>query len=109
MEQYVIGGVIGAAFGAAVAAVGMALTQRNMKKNDTNAVMAGSILRTLLDIAAFVVVYLLRDVLPFPFYGVIIGAAIGLSIGNIILAQRLSKQIKKEEKRKKTEIDGEVK
>ena len=109
MEQYVIGGVIGVVFGFAVAIVGTVLTRRNMKKNDANAVMAGSMLRTLLDILALLAVYLLRNALPFPFYGVIIGTAVGLSVGNIIQALRIGKQIREEEQRKKSEIDDEVK
>lgn len=109
MERYLIGGVIGAAFGFAVAAVSAAATRRNMKKDSVNAVMAGSMLRTLLDIAALAAVYLLRNVLPFPLYGVIIGTAVGLSVGNVLLAQRLSKQIKEEEKQKVKIDENEVK
>lgn len=109
MEQYLIGGVVGAVFGFAVAAVSAAATRRNMKKDSVNAVMAGSMLRTLLDIAALAAVYLLRNVLPFPLYGVIIGTAVGLSVGNVLLAQRLSKQIKEEEKQKVKIDENEVK
>ena len=105
MEQYVIGGVIGAVFGFVVAMVSARLIRRNMKKNDANAVMAGSMLRTLLDILSLLAVYLLRNILPFPFYGVIIGTALGLSVGNVIQAQRMGKQIKEDENRKKSEID----
>lgn len=105
MEQYVIGGVIGAVFGFAVAMVSARLIRRNMKKNDASAVMAGSMLRTLLDILSLLAVYLLRNILPFPFYGVIIGTALGLSVGNVIQAQRMGKQIKEDENRKKSEID----
>ena len=105
MVQYLIGGVIGAAFGYVVSMISAYLTRRNMKKDDANAVMAGSMLRTLLDILSLLAVYLLRNILPFPFYGVIIGTALGLSLGNIIQAQRIGRQIKKEEERKKSEID----
>ena len=105
MEQYVIGGVIGAVFGFVVAMVSAQLIRRNMKKNDASAVMAGSMLRTLLDILSLLAVYLLRNILPFPFYGVIIGTALGLSVGNVIQAQRMGKQIKEDENRKKSEID----
>ena len=105
MEQYVIGGVIGAVFGFVVAMVSARLIRQNMKKNDASAVMAGSMLRTLLDILSLLAVYLLRNVLPFPFYGVIIGTALGLSVGNVIQAQRMGKQIKEDENRKKSEID----
>ena len=105
MEQYVIGGVIGAVFGFVVAMVSARLIRQNMKKNDASAVMAGSMLRTLLDILSLLAVYLLRNILPFPFYGVIIGTALGLSVGNVIQAQRMGKQIKEDENRKKSEID----
>ena len=109
MEEYLIGGVIGAAFGFAVANISALLTRRGVKKSDTNAVMAVSMLRTLLDILALLAVYLLRNVLPFPFYGVIIGTAIGLSVSNIILASRIGKKMKDEAKQENTKTDGEVK
>ena len=109
MEQYVLGGAVGAVFGFVVATVSAQLIRRNMKKNDANAVMAGSMLRSLLDILALLAVYLLRDSLPFPFYGVIIGTALGLSAGNVIQARRLGKQIKEEEEQNKVEIDEGVK
>ena len=109
MEEYLIGGVIGAAFGFAVANISAVLTRRNMKKGDANSVMAGSMLRTLLDILALLAVFLLRNVLPFPFYGVIIGTAIGLSVSNIILASRIGKKMKDETEQKNTKTDGEVK
>ena len=109
MEEYLIGGVIGAAFGFAVANISAILTRRGVKKSDTNAVMAVSMLRTLLDILALLAVYLLRNVLPFPFYGVIIGTAIGLSVSNIILASRIGRKMKDEAKQENTKTDGEVK
>ena len=109
MGQYLIGGVIGAAFGVAVTAVSAVLTRRNMKNGDANSMMAGSMLRTLFDILALLAAYLLRNVLPFPFYGVIIGTALGLSVGNIIQASRIGKKLKDEAKQENTKTDGEVK
>ena len=107
MGQYLIGGAIGAAFGFAVANISAVLTRRGMKKDDANAVLGASMLRTLFDILALLAVYLLRNVLPFPFFGVIVGTALGLSVGNVVLASRMSKQIKEESKKMK--IDEEVK
>ena len=101
MEQYLIGGVIGAAFGFAVANISASLTRRGMKKDSTNAVMAASMLRTLLDLLALLIVYLLRNVLPFPFYGVIIGTAVGLSVSNIVLANRMGRELSKKQDEKK--------
>ena len=109
MEQYLIGGVVGAVFGFAVANISAVLTRRNLKKGDTNAVMGMSMLRTLLDIVALAVVYLLRNVLPFPFYGVIVGTAVGLSVSNIALANRMGRKLSKEQSENKSEIDDEVK
>lgn len=97
MEQYLIGGVIGAAFGFAVANISAALTRRGMKKDSANAVMAASMLRTLFDLLALLIVYVLRNILPFPFYGVIIGTALGLSVSNVVLASRMGKKIRKEQ------------
>ncbi len=109
MGQYLIGGVIGAAFGFAVANISAVLTRRSMKKDSANAVMAGSMLRTLFDILALLIVYLLRNALPFPFYGVIIGTALGLSVSNIVLAGRMGRKLSEEQAEKKSEIDDEVK
>ena len=109
MEQYLIGGVIGAAFGFAVANISAVLTRRGMKKDEANAVMAASMLRTLLDILALLIVYLLRNVLPFPFYAVIIGTAVGLSVSNVVLASRMGKRIKKEQNNEVKIEEDEVK
>lgn len=109
MEQYLIGGVVGAVFGFAVANISAVLTRRGMKKDEANAVMAASMLRTLLDILALLIVYLLRNVLPFPFYAVIIGTAVGLSVSNVVLASRMGKRIKKEQNNEVKIDEDEVK
>ena len=105
MEQYLIGGVIGVAFGFAVSCLSARLTRNSMKKSDSNAVLGASMMRTGLDLLALLAVYLLREKMPFPFYGVIVGTASGLSVGNIIQASRLSKQVKKEHSGKKSGTD----
>lgn len=97
MEQYLIGGLLGAVFGAAVAWCGAQLTRRSLEKDNTAALMGASFLRMLTDIAALLVLYLLRDVLPFPFYGVIVGAALGLSLVGIVLAARMVKKLGRDE------------
>ena len=63
-----------------------------VEKDSTNAVMAGSMLRMLVNIAALAVVYFTRNLLPLPFYGTIIGTAAGLSLVGIGLNYRLSKK-----------------
>lgn len=97
MESYIIGGLIGAAIGLAVAGCGAWVTRRSLKKDKTAAVMGASFLRMLLDIATLLVLYLLRNVLPFPFYGVIIGAALGLSVGGILFAALAGRKLRRED------------
>lgn len=53
--------------------------------------MAASLLRMLVNIAALAAVYFTRKLLPLPFYGTIIGTAVGLSLVGILLNLRLSK------------------
>lgn len=95
--MYLLAGGIGFAFGALVAFGNAQITRRAVEKNSTNAVMAGSMLRMLVNIAALAVVYFTRNLLPLPFYGTIIGTAAGLSLVGLGLNYRLSKkQLKKE-------------
>lgn len=97
MESYIIGGLIGAAIGLAVAGCSAWLTRSGLKKGKTNVVMGAGFLRMLLDLATLSAIYLLRDVLPFPFYGMIIGAALGLSVGGVLFALHMGKKIRQED------------
>ena len=92
MEMYLLAGAIGFALGALVAFATMSITRRAVRKNSTNAVMAASMLRMLLNIAALAAVYFTRNLLPLPFYGTIIGTALGLSLVGIGLNLKLSKE-----------------
>lgn len=97
MESYIIGGLIGAAIGLAVAGCSAWLTHRGLEKGKTNVVMGAGFLRMLLDLVTLLAVYLLRNVLPFPFYGMIIGTALGLSVGGVLFALRMGKKMKRED------------
>lgn len=99
VEQYIIGGLLGLAFGYAVACCSAWLTKRSLKKDKTVAVMGVSFLRQLLDIAALLIVFLLRNVLPFPLYAMLIGTAAGLSVGGIILAVRTGRKMQNEQQK----------
>lgn len=92
VEMYLLSGGMGLVFGALVAWGNMRITRRSLRKNSTNAVMAASMLRMLMNIAALAVVYFTRNLLPLPFYGTIIGTALGLSLVGILLNLRLSKE-----------------
>ena len=90
-EMYLLAGGIGFIFGSLVAFVNMCITRRGLQKNSANAVMAASLLRMLVNIAALAAVYFTRKLLPLPFYGTIIGT-VGLSLVGILLNLRLSKK-----------------
>ena len=95
--QYIIGGLLGLAFGTAVASLSAWLTSRSLKKEKTALVMGVGFLRQLLDITALLIVFLLRKVLPFPLYAMLIGTAVGLSVGGIVLAVRVGKKMEKDQ------------
>lgn len=89
---YLLAGGIGFAFGALVAFGNAQITRRAVEKGSTNAIMAACMLRMLVNIAALAAVYFTRNLLPLPFYGTIIGTAVGLSLVGIGLNYRLSKK-----------------
>lgn len=95
LGEYLLGGLLGLAFGAFVSWGNSKLIRRSLQKDKTAAVMGASFLRQLLDFLAFLVVFLLRKVLPFSFYAVIIGTAVGLSAGSILMAIRTGKQVER--------------
>ncbi|MBQ0037365.1 MAG: hypothetical protein KBS74_01700 [Clostridiales bacterium] len=96
--QYIIGGLIGLVFGTGVACLSAWLSARSLETSKTTLVLGVSFLRQLFDIAALLIVYLLRNVLPFPLYALLIGTALGLSIGGIVLAARIGKKMDKKQK-----------
>ena len=97
-EQYLLGGAAGLVFGL-LAAGNTLLTRRSLlrAKQSTTSVMGTSGLRQVINLAALVLVYLLRGVVPLPLAGTLIGTAVGLSGGSIagvwILARRMDDTI----------------
>ena len=93
--QYLLGGAAGLVFGLLVAAGNTLLTRRSLLRAKQNAasVMGTSGLRQVINLAALVLVYLLRGVVPLPLAGTLIGTAVGLSGGSIagvwILARKM--------------------
>lgn len=92
MEMYLLAGGVGFVFGALVSFANAQITRHSVRKNSVNAVIGASMLRMLVNIAALAVVYFTRNLLPLPFYGTIIGTAVGLSLMGILLNLRLSKK-----------------
>ena len=91
--QYLLGGAAGLVFGLLVAAGNTLLRA----KQSTTSVMGTSGLRQVINLAALVLVYLLRGVVPLPLAGTLIGTAVGLSGGSIagvwILARKMDDTI----------------
>ena len=83
--QYLLGGAAGLVFGLLVAAGNTLLTRRSLQraKQSQATVMGTSGLRQVINLAALVLVYLLRKVVPLPLAGTLIGTAVGLSGGSI--------------------------
>ena len=92
VETYLLAGGIGFIFGSLVAFGNVRIFRTGVRKNSVNAVIGASMLRMLVNIAALPVVYFTRNLLPLPFYGTIIGTAVGLSLMGILLNLRLSKK-----------------
>ena len=57
----------GLVWGALAALLGGVITRRSLVKNSTSAVLIGNFLRTLTDLAALGLVFLLRKILPFDY------------------------------------------
>lgn len=91
VEMYLLAGGTGFVFGGLVAFGNMQITRRSVQKNSASGIMAASMLRMLVNIAALAAVYFTRNLLPLPFYGTIIGTAVGLSLVGILLNLKLSK------------------
>ncbi len=81
---------LGLVWGALAALLGGVITRRSLQKASTGAVMAGNLLRTLTDLAALGLVFLLRKLLPFDYTWMLIATAIALSIGTIVISYRIA-------------------
>ena len=94
--QYLLGGAAGLVFGLLVAAGNTLLTCRSLQRaKQSQATVSG--LRQVINLAALMLVYLLRKVVPLPLAGTLIGTAVGLSGGSIagvwILARKMDDTI----------------
>ncbi len=96
--QYVVGALVGLAWGALLAWLNAGINRRAIQKNTSQAVMGASFLRMLIDIVGLGTVFLLRRILPFNFEATIVGTAASLGMLTVYFAFRLSKPEKKPEK-----------
>ena len=88
--SYVLAVLVGAVWGVAAGLVNMLVMRAALKKKSDRAIMAANLARTVLDVAALAVVFLLRNILPLPYTFVLVGTAAGLSITTIIVSFRLA-------------------
>lgn len=97
--MYLLGGLAGLAFGVAAAYCNSLITKHSLKKAEAagssgaGAVTGGNLLRQLVNLAALVLVFLLRKINPLPFTTTIIGTAIGLSAGGILFVWLLARKM----------------
>ncbi len=88
---YVIGAVVGILWGAVVAFLNSRISKKAIEKNTAQAILAGNLSRSAIDIVALGAVFLLRNVLPFSFEATLIGTAASLGMLTVFFAYRLSK------------------
>ena len=89
--EFVLGAAAGLVWGILIALLNNRITKASLKTEKTVALMGANVARTLVDLAALGLVFLLRNQLPFRFDAALIATAIGLSITTIVLAYRVGK------------------
>ena len=92
--QIALGVLAGLVWGALAGFLNTRITKRAIEKNSNNALMVGNLLRTVVDLLALTLVYLLRGVLPLRYEPVLVGTAIGLSLVTVVFAYRYGKSKK---------------
>ncbi len=90
--NYVLPVLLGLVWGALFALLGGLIMRRALAKNTNAAVLAGTLLRTALDLAALGLLYLARGVLPFDWGWMLIAAALSLTVGLILVSFRLARK-----------------
>ena len=82
----------GLVWGAAAALLGGVITRRSLAKNTNGALLAGNFLRTLVDLAALGLVFLLRKLLPFDYTWMLVATAVALSLSTILISFRIARK-----------------
>ena len=86
--EYVLGAIAGVAFGALMSALKYALVWKAFLKPDKDGNVKDSkiysvmIFSNAINVAALLIVFLLRDIMPFNFAATIVATALSLSITN---------------------------
>ncbi len=89
--KYFWGALAGLVWGGAAALLNAFISKRCIAKNTSGALLGANTIRSIVDISALAVVFLLRKVLPFSFEAAIVGTAVAMSMLTIVFAYRMSK------------------
>ena len=89
--KYVIGALIGLAWGSLLAWVNSLINRAAIRTNSTRSMLLASFGRTLIDLAGLAAVFFLRNAHPFSFEAMIVGTAAALGLLTVVFAYMLSR------------------
>ena len=90
--NYLWGALAGLVWGALWGGLNILILKKSLGKNDSNILMAGNLARMVVDLAALLLVFLLRKILPFSYEAMMIGTAVALSVTSLVYAFRCGKK-----------------
>ncbi|MBQ6597065.1 MAG: hypothetical protein IJH79_05885, partial [Lentisphaeria bacterium] len=100
LQAELLGGVAGAAAGLLIGWINMRITRRSMGRDSMSAVMGTNMIRMLINFALLLLIFLVRNVSPFGFTGTLLGAAAGLSVGNVLFIMKLRRDLSRDSQEK---------
>lgn len=86
------GALAGLVWGALWGGLNILILKKSLGKNDSNLLMAANLGRMVIDMAALLLVFLLRKILPFSYEAMLVGTAVALSVASLIFAFRYGKK-----------------
>ena len=86
------GALAGLVWGALWGGLNILILKKSLGKNDSNLLMAANLGRMVIDMAALLLVFLLRKILPFSYEAMLVGTAVALSVTSLIF-RRLSSSL----------------
>ncbi len=90
--NFLWGALAGLAWGAVCGVLNILILKKSLGKNDSNLLMAANLGRMVVDLAALLLVFLLRKILPFSYEAMLVGTAVALSVASLIFAFRYGKK-----------------
>lgn len=104
MENAFVGGALAFAVGAAVAVGNFLITQKFLKSKNSS-LGAVSMIRQLVNVGYFVLLYFLAEHLPWDVFPLLIGGALGITLPMLILTPVLMKKAGSDPSKPKTASD----